>query len=68
VVQGAVIIDGVIVQRLTDYVWVGTDSIFNKSHITHVARVFYALKTSLEILNTYYKNQQPTSDRPVGSC
>lgn len=65
--QGAVITDGVIVQRLTDYVWVGIDSVFNESHIAHVARVFYALKTSLEILNTYYKNQQPTSDHPVGS-
>jgi hypothetical protein len=67
VVQGAVITDGVIVQRLTDYVWVGIDSVFNESHIAHVARVFYALKTSLEKLSTYYKSQKPTSDQPVGS-
>jgi serine/threonine protein kinase len=67
VVQGAVITDGVIVQRLTDYVWVGIDSVFNESHIAHVARVFYALKTSLEKLSAYYKSQKPTSDHPVGS-
>jgi serine/threonine protein kinase len=67
VVQGSVITDGVIVQRLTDYVWVGIDSVLNEAHITHVARVFYALKTSLEKLNTYYKSQQPTGDHPVAS-
>jgi len=67
VVQGAVITDGVIVQRLTDYVWVGIDSVLNESHIAHVARVFYALKTSLDKLSTYYKSQKPSSDHPVGS-
>jgi hypothetical protein len=51
VVQGAVITDGVIIQRLANYVWVGIDSVLNESHITHVTRVFYALKTSLEKLN-----------------
>ena len=66
-VQGAVITDGVIVQRLTDYVWVGIDSVLNEARITHVARVFYALKTCLEKLNAYYKSQQLTSDHPVGS-
>ena len=67
VVQGAVITDGVIVQRLTDYVWVGIDTVLNEAHISHVARVFYALKTGLEKLNTYYKSQQPTSNHPVAS-
>ena len=66
-VQGAVITDGVIIQRLTDYVWVGIDSVLNESHITHVARVFYALKTSLEKLHTYYKSQRPTRNHLVGS-
>jgi hypothetical protein len=40
VVLGAVITDGVIVQRLTDYVWVGIDSVLNESHITDVAESF----------------------------
>jgi hypothetical protein len=33
VILGAVITDGVIVQRLTDYVWVGMDSVLNECHI-----------------------------------
>ena len=60
--------DGMIVQHLTNYICVGIDSILNESHITHIARVFYALKTSLEKLSTYYKSQQPTSDHLVSSC
>ena len=60
----AVITDGVIVQRLTDYVWVGMDSVLNEPHITRVARVFLAL---LEKLRSYYEGLSPTSDLPVGS-
>ncbi len=66
-ILGAVITDVVVVQRLTDYVWVGIDSVLNESHITRVAKVFYGLKTSLEKLNAYYKCQQLTSNHPVGS-
>ena len=47
-ILGAVITDGVIVQRLTDYIWVVLDSVLNESHITYVARAFYALKVSLK--------------------
>jgi hypothetical protein len=43
-ILGAVITDGVIVQRLTDYIWVGLDSVLNESHVARVARAFYALK------------------------
>jgi len=46
-ILGAVLTDGVIVQRLTDYVWVGLASALSESHITKVARIFYALKTNL---------------------
>jgi hypothetical protein len=68
VIFGAVITDDVIVQRLTDYVWVGLHSVLNESHITNVARIFYALKTSLERLKLYYEKVQPTtSDLPVNS-
>ncbi len=66
-ILGAVITDGVIVQRLTDYVWVGMDSVLNESRITRVARVFHALKTSLEELRSYYENVKITGDLPVGS-
>ncbi|KAK2463746.1 hypothetical protein APHAL10511_004239 [Amanita phalloides] len=37
VILGAVITDGVIVQQLTDYIWVGLDSILSELHITHAA-------------------------------
>jgi serine/threonine protein kinase len=57
----------VIVQRLTDYIWVGLDSVLNESHITNVARIFYALKASLGKLNSYYEKVQPAGDLPVDS-
>jgi serine/threonine protein kinase len=57
----------VIVQRLTDYIWVGLDSVLNESHITNVARIFYALKASLGKLDSYYEDVQPTSDLPADS-
>jgi hypothetical protein len=64
---GAVITDGMIVQCLTDYIWIEIDSVSNESHITHVAKIFYALETSLEKLSAYYMSQQLTSDHPVAS-
>jgi serine/threonine protein kinase len=64
VVLGAVITDGVIVQRLTNSVWVGLDCVLNESHIADVAKVFWALKTSLGKLRLYYEsvNPSPTGD------
>ena len=56
-----------IVQRLTDYIWVGLDSVLNESHITNVARIFYALKASLGKLNSYYEKVQPTGGLPADS-
>ena len=66
-ILGAVITDGVIIQRLTDSVWVGLDSVLNESRIAHVARILYALRTSLEKLRRYYENLQPTSIPSVGT-
>lgn len=56
-----------IVQRLTDYIWVGLDSVLNESHITRVARTFYALKASLKKLTSYYESLDPTVDLLVDS-
>ena len=61
-ILSAVITDGVIVQRLTDYIWVGLDSVLSESHITHIARAFYALKASLKKLNSYYESLRPTGN------
>jgi hypothetical protein len=52
-ILGTVMMDRVIVQRLTDCVWVGLDSIPNDTRITHVARVFSALKTGVKELRLY---------------
>ena len=56
-----------VVQRLTDYIWVGLDSVLNESHIIDLARVFLALKTSLEKLTAYYESLRPTGDGPAGT-
>ena len=56
-----------IVQRLTDYIWVGLDSVLNESHITRVARTFYALKASLKKLTSCYESLDPTGDGPADS-
>jgi len=55
----------VIVQRLTDYIWVGLDSVLNESHLTHVARAFYALNASLKKLTSFYERLHPTGDLPA---
>jgi serine/threonine protein kinase len=57
----------VIVQRLTDYIWVGLDSVLSESHITRIARAFYALKASLKKLNSYYESLHPTGNLPADS-
>ena len=54
-----------IVQRLTDFIWVGIDSALSRSHVNRVARIFYALKTSLSALESYYKNLAIDSAHPA---
>ena len=66
-ILGVVITDFVIVQRLSECSWVGLDSILSESHITHVAGVLWALKTSLGILHSYYENLHPTSNSLANS-
>lgn len=66
-VLGAVITDGVIVQRLTNSIWVGLDCVLNKSQIADVAGVFWALKMSLGKLKSYYESVNLTGDQPAGS-
>lgn len=65
-IPGAIITDGVIVQRLTATFRLGW-TLLNESHVTRVARVFHALKTSLEELRSYYRGLRPTGELPVGS-
>ena len=56
-----------IIQRLTDFIWVGLDSVLNETRIKKVARIFYALRTSLEKLRYYYENLKPVANPPAPS-
>jgi serine/threonine protein kinase len=65
VVLGFALTDRVIVQRLTDFIWVGIDSTLSRAHVNRVARIFYALKTSLDKLKSYYVNHTIDSLKPA---
>ena len=66
-ILGLVFTDSVIIQRLTDFIWVGLDSVLNEAHIKRVSRIFYALRTSLEKLRFYYENLKPIANPPAPS-
>jgi hypothetical protein len=57
----------VIVQLLTDYIWVELDSVFNEDRIDRVAKVFYALRVNLGRLASYYKELEKTGPLPKDS-
>ncbi|KAG7442084.1 uncharacterized protein BT62DRAFT_922901 [Guyanagaster necrorhizus] len=59
IVVGAVFTSQVIVQRLTDYLWLGNSRVDDDDHFLRVARIFYALQRSIKELQTYYKNLKP---------
>ncbi|KAG5634558.1 hypothetical protein H0H81_001534 [Sphagnurus paluster] len=67
VILGVVFTDGLIVQRLTDYIWAGLDSVLNETHISRVARIFYALKGGLDNLKSYYEKVELPSNLPAES-
>ena len=48
-----------VVQRLTDCIWVGLDSVHNEPHIKYVTRFFSALKLGVNKLGSYYKSVKP---------
>ena len=65
IILGAVITDIVTAQCLTDSVgWVGLCS----KRISHVTRVFYALRVGLERLCGYYRELKPISDLHLSTC
>ena len=60
-VLGAIFTDKVVVQRLTDFIWVGTDTTLNERHCHRVARILYSLGRSIRKLNEYYVGLKPDS-------
>ena len=61
-VLGGVFTDRFIVQRLTDLMWTAQSSMYEDTRIQKTARVFYALKSCLQDLKTYYTT---VKDLPV---
>ncbi|KAJ7084023.1 hypothetical protein B0H15DRAFT_404271 [Mycena belliarum] len=53
-VLGAVLTDKCIVQRLTDFMWIGNGAVLNDSACRRIARVMYSLTRSLVHLREYY--------------
>jgi len=45
-----------IVQRLTDYVWIGNDTVLNEPSIYRVARILHALGKNMNRLEAYYQS------------
>ena len=60
-VLGAIFTDKVVVQRLTDFIWVGTDTTLNERHCYRVARILYSLGRNIRKLNEYYVGLKPDS-------
>ncbi len=56
VVMGAVFTTQPIVQRLTDFIWLGTSPVINDAQCIRVAGILRALKAGVRILDNYYRN------------
>lgn len=61
-ILGAVYLDQVVVQPLTDFLWLGRQPWSNR-RLDHLARVLHSLADSVEHLNAYYETL-PTSNSP----
>ncbi|KAG6836982.1 hypothetical protein H0H93_016935 [Arthromyces matolae] len=61
-IAGAVYVDKVIVQPLTNYVWLGGNN-FDKDHLRSVAQLLTAVKRSIQDLQTYYAELAPKISR-----
>ncbi|KAF8581176.1 hypothetical protein K439DRAFT_251562 [Ramaria rubella] len=65
-VLGGVYLEQVVVQPITDYLWLGGDA-FNDSRIFSVGRIFNALKSAVSALRQYYSpNVINAHDKPDG--
>jgi hypothetical protein len=59
VVLGVIFTDNVIVQHLTDYMWIGMDAVLNESHCNKVAKVMQSLRNGVAQLQAYYTSLKP---------
>jgi len=58
-ILGGVISDKVIVQRLTDMLWVGHSSTTEDARVCRFARMLVALRECIRKLSAYYRSLQP---------
>ncbi|KAK0196839.1 hypothetical protein F5146DRAFT_18803 [Armillaria mellea] len=56
IVMGAVLTAQPIVQRLTDFIWLGTSPAINDVQCIRTASILRALKTGLDTLDDYYRD------------
>jgi len=56
-VLGGVYLEKAIVQRLTDYIWLGGDA-FDHGQLVSASRLFTAIKSSISTLQAYYQSLQ----------
>lgn len=61
-ISGAILTTAPIVQRLTEYIWLGRGIAINDARIWHVARMFYALRRALNALRDWYTEMQVPAD------
>lgn len=58
-ILGAVFVGGAIVQRLTDYIWLGRSRVDDRTQLENVARVLESLSLSLDALEQVHKSVEP---------
>ncbi|GJJ15115.1 hypothetical protein Clacol_009390 [Clathrus columnatus] len=54
VIMGAVFANVPIVQRLTDYLWIGHSRVIDDAYAIRLARIFYSLRLAVRKLHQYY--------------
>ncbi|KAI0295383.1 hypothetical protein B0F90DRAFT_1151267 [Multifurca ochricompacta] len=60
-VTGAIYLERVVVQPLTDYVWLGFNPLDEeKKQLDSILKLFFALKSSISTLQEYYRQLLPT--------
>ncbi|KAG6377490.1 hypothetical protein JVT61DRAFT_15298 [Boletus reticuloceps] len=55
-IMGGIIPGDCIVQRLTDFFWIPVHSTHDDNQFLRIARIFYALRESIECLDSWYKD------------
>lgn len=61
IVCSAIFTSHVIVQRLTDYLWIGGGRVIDDDHVIRIARMLDALRYAITDLSNYYKTEMKLS-------